>query len=435
MNLVNFKSLDFSRLSGWQILVDYEGTIEAFGQENADNDSINALLELKNKGNEIFICTNRAKIDERIETLGIKKIELSKNKPSAGEELIALVKNSSKPTLLIGDSMYRDGGLAKKLRVPFMPVLPLGEEKSVIFPASFGCPAPFFQEENKRICVFLDKPSFLVRLFRKNTGYRKQMIQYSNDLIDSLQEFGVKVLVNPPLHLQEGPAIVIGSASKMSEAIFAKRNGFLTKLIAGPGICETQNEAANLLEKSEVDQIVLASQSLKQKWANVDKYFDRVKVILSSSKHIAARAQNASTDGPIVVFADNAPEKIFKEVMKVLWQKKLSIVVSKDAFFAENKYISLLKNAKAALIITGEDDLGRMKSSAWMADVPTLSWLNENQDEIPSSCGRSFKDEVDFESALTDFLVKSSEYEPRKYALLNVSPEVFAGNYIRLINE
>jgi hypothetical protein len=108
-------------------------------------------------------------------------------------------------------------------------------------------------------------------------------------------------------------------------------------------------------------------------------------------------------------------------------------VVSKNATFKEARYLTLLKNAKAALVLTGEQDLGRMRSQAWMADVPTLSWTNNNQDEVPVSCGRSFEGEVDFESALSDFLSKNDSYSPREYALAHLTPEVVAGEFLRLL--
>ncbi len=455
MNRRYFKELDLSRLHDSLILLDLTGTITAPISSEIDPESSEVICRLATQGNEIYICSNgdtteAQKKNENLK-MPIQWLSLDTPKPYVGRVLQELqVKN--KPIVVIGDSLHDDGRLALRLGVPCVLVRTLGSdnESEAPQPAKIRLPASLLPSDLGKICIFTQQPVFgISRITSFFNSIRRGTGSPVSELSTELAKLGIEVRVNPPAELITDTVLVISGEENLALAIEQKNRGFVRLILAGPEILSAPAQPGALLRSPEID-LILVSMSWIKKWLmSVDQYFEKAIIWSNGVTDFGSRESSAAETGHCIVYAKDAPEKLFHEITAKLWDQKMPIVVSKNALFSERQYRRLLQRARCLIFIASHDLTGQELKQAWMADVPTFSWQpgqygaepamteeSEISTEDPTKeCGAVFKNAEDFSGALQKFLENLPNYHPRQQALANYTVQRAAGELVAFIRQ
>lgn len=438
-----FKECDFSQLSDATILLDYGGTLRGSSGTDADSDAAVRALAKRNK---VYICSSSKPNEAYASSVDATWLTLDKPKPFVGQTLTALMKQATLPVIVIGDSAYIDGALAKHLDVPFIRVRSLYNN---LFVSVRSYLDKFRGETYSLRPAFLrDVSSEPVTILTAAPGQHNQADPpYLTGLIAGMTGSGVKVLLNPPTHLISATVCALGNADALAFALERKKRGFIKLLVAGPEIMLHPSDNRELIGDPAIDKIILSAPWLKEWWSISDQYFNRAEVVSLGVKDVGARHPEAAMQGDCIIYASDVPENIFRSIIAAAWQHKLQIIVSEKGSFKSSQYEKLLKNARCVIYACSHDTTGLALKHAWMADVPTLCYQPEGftyrtetvhaqgtgAPFLTDECGMSFSGALDFDSALSVFLEKLPTYTPRRYALNECTAARGAASYLHII--
>jgi len=254
--------------------------------------------------------------------------------------------------------------------------------------------------------------------------------------------------LNPEIKDISDIVCVISGVDALKWAIKAKKQGQIKKIIAGPNIVITPEDAGGILLDEAIDLIIVPSQWVKDFYASFKSGFDEKIKVWAAGVEICPES-NEKRKG-CLVYKKDVDEKLFSSIIKYLKSKNIDYEIIKYGRYKKEKYFRMLNKIKFMVYLQEVESQGIALLEAWMRNIPALVWNqghfeykkvakkvfgNISAPYLTKECGMFFKDFNDFEEKLPIFLDGINQFKSREYVINNFSDEVVAKNYLKIIKE
>jgi hypothetical protein len=260
-----------------------------------------------------------------------------------------------------------------------------------------------------------------------------------DSLLRGLKAHGIGTRLNPWKGTSD-TVIVLSGVRALQEQIARKRAGKVARLIAGPNIVVTPNDARGILLNPEIDYVLVPSQ-----W--VADYYESVAPSLKSKLVIwpagVARASASTRDGCVILYFKSQNTHLYEEARAAIEKTGNTECTLTYGKYAHASYLEALHTAKAVIYISQSESQGLALQEAWMRDVPTFvhytgkaqtrafTWQNDkiNAPYLTEGLGAFYRTAQELESLLR----QADAYHPQPYTKKMLSDDASAAHILPLL--
>jgi hypothetical protein len=300
---------------------------------------------------------------------------------------------------------------------------------------------------------------YLLEYIFKNKNFKKYKMRFlilfesfhnknKNGLIASLNYLGWKYRFGNINDIKDFDIIYSPNFQLVNPSIYPSK-----KFIFGPHFSVFPDERLLQINNTLNNAIYIQpSKWAAEVWINLGVRHIPIKILpFSVNTNIFKPSDNTTKDKVFIYFKQRKLEEL--EFLKNYLNKKNIEyrVFHYQHKYKENDYIDFLKKTKYGIWLGRHESQGFALAEALSTNVPLLVWnvksMNQevgcNYDDIPAStipywderCGEVFYNEQELNEVYNRFINKLDTYEPRKYILENLTPEVCAKNLQNLISQ
>ena len=264
-----------------------------------------------------------------------------------------------------------------------------------------------------------------------------------DSLIRGLDILDVNYQLNPKAKDISDVVCVISGVDTLKWAIKAKKQGKIKKIIAGPNVVVTPEDANGILLDEVIDLVIVPSQWIKDFYSSFKSGFNKkIRVWLAGVKICSESEQEKKG---CLIYKKNVDEKLFDFVIQYLKSQDIDYKIIKYGKYKKERYFESLNKTKFAIFLSESESQGLALQEAWTRDVPTLVWNREHWQYkqykwqgsssapyLSKECGMFFKDKDDFQNKFDLFINDLSNFKPRQYSLENFTDKISAQNYLKI---
>lgn len=305
------------------------------------------------------------------------------------------------------------------------------------------------------LLILSPEASFLERLYFRFKKYLKNhLFRYGGpeavlgSLIRGFDKLKVDYQLNPQVNEISDIVCVLSGVKALKWAIEAKKKGKIKKIIAGPNIVITPEDASGILLDEAIDLVIVPSQWVKDFYTSFKPGFDKKIRVWAAGVEIPPQSKEKRER--CLIYKKNVDKELFSFVVKYLKSKNIDYKIIKYGKYKKEKYFEVLKKVKFAIFLSQSESQGLALQEAWIRNVPTLVWNrgyfeykgvgrkvfgNISALYLTEECGIFFRDKEDFKNKFNIFIKNLSNFKPKEYVLRNFTDEISAQNYLKIINE
>lgn len=296
---------------------------------------------------------------------------------------------------------------------------------------------------------------FLKRFYFWLRGYVKNHFFYYggpsavlDSLIQGFDILNVDYQLNPKTKDISDVVCVISGVDVLRWAIRAKKQGKIKKIIAGPNIVITPEDAGGILLNEAIDLVIVPSQWVKDFYASFRSGFDEKIKVWPAGVKICPELKEERKG--CLIYKKSVDEELFDFIIQYLKSQNINYKVIKYGKYKKEKYFGMLNKVRFMIYLQEVESEGIALLEAWMRNVPTLVWNkgcfeykqvnkkvfgNISAPYLTEECGMFFKDFDDFKEKLSIFLDNINGLNSREYAINNFSNKIVAKNYLKIVQE
>jgi hypothetical protein len=267
--------------------------------------------------------------------------------------------------------------------------------------------------------------------------------------VEGLHRIHADANYNPKRVSEVGEVVVVLSGiNTLRQAIMWKREGRITRLLAGPNILVFPSEHADVIAAPEVDCCITPADWVCKMYeidcpalegrcvpwpAGVDTEYWRPDPIQRDPMGVLVFDKQSK--GPVGPVSDYLP---------VLKRRNYNISVLAYGSYTHADFLLNLRRASVMVGFATDESQGLAWAEAWAVDVPTLLWFQDHNTYrgrtfasstapyLSDSTGSFFSSVVEFEDALEKWEASRNTFHPRQWVLDNMSDEICARQLCRL---
>ena len=268
----------------------------------------------------------------------------------------------------------------------------------------------------------------------------------ANSLMRGLRELGVPHQVNPRERHISGVVHVLSGVGTLAYAINRKREGQITRLIAGPNLVGSPEEANGILSDSTIDLLLVPSPWVKDWMAAEDERL-RPRLRVWAAGVAITSAWSSRKTGSCLIYRKSGEPGLYREIEGAL--DKLGIPWNSMTYgqYGRRGYLRSLCRSDFMIYVGGSESQGLALQEAWMQDVPTLVWSpgvmryrgHEWRDPqiaapyLSEEAGRFLREGDEVKATIQRFLAGLPAFQPRRYCLAHLTDRVCAGRYLEAV--
>ena len=267
-------------------------------------------------------------------------------------------------------------------------------------------------------------------------------------LIRGFDKLKVDYQLNPRTQDISDIVCVVSGVNALKWAIKAKKKGKIKKIIAGPNLVITPNDAEGILLNETIDLVIVPSQWVKDFYASFKLGFgERIRVWAAG---VEIPPQSKEKREECLIYKKSVDKNLFNFILKYLKSQNVNYKIIEYGRYKRERYFEILSKVKFMIYLQEVESEGIALLEAWIRNVPTFVWNrgyfeykkvakkvfgNISAPYLAKECGMFFKDFNDFKEKLPFFLADINQFKSREYAIKNFSDEVTAKNYLEIIKE
>ena len=269
-----------------------------------------------------------------------------------------------------------------------------------------------------------------------------------DSLIRGFEQLKVNYHLNPKAKDISDIVCVISGVDALKWAIETKKHGKIKKIIAGPNIVITPEDAGGILLDEVIDLVIVPSQWVKDFYASFKPGFGKKIRVWAAGVENPKDFKEELRQG-CLVYKKNVDEELFDFIINYLKSQNINYQVIKYGRYKKEKYFEILNKVKFMIYLSESESQGLALQEAWIRNVSTLVWDRgywqyknyQWKDEkisapyLTDECGMFFKGFNDFKEKFNIFISNLSNFKPREYSLRNFTDKVSVSNYLKIINE
>ena len=268
----------------------------------------------------------------------------------------------------------------------------------------------------------------------------------ANSLLRGLRELYVPHQVNPLERRISGVVHVLSGLGALEYAIDLKRRNRITRLIAGPNLVGSPEEANGILSDPAIDVLLVPSPWVKDWMAAVDERLRSRLHVWAAGVAVTSRWSSRKT-GSCLIYRKSGEPSLHREIEAAL--DRLAVPWKSITYgqYGRRRYLRLLCGSDFMIYIGGSESQGLALQEAWMQDVPTLVWnpgvLRYRGHEwrnpsiaapyLTEESGRFLGEGEDVAAAIERFLADLPAFQPRRYCIVRLTDRHCARAYVRLV--
>jgi len=303
-------------------------------------------------------------------------------------------------------------------------------------------------------------------------------------LIRGFKILKVDYQLNPPARDISDIVCVVSGVNALRWAIEAKKQGKIKKIIAGPNLVITPEDAGGILLDEVIDLVIVPSQWVKDFYASFDKTQNNADINRpqnsADTKQKDADSKQFQRDSACyqrnsvsfkdkirvwpagveicpeskekregcLIYKKNVDENLFNFILKYLKSQNINYKIIEYGRYKKEKYFEILNKVKFMIYLSESESQGLALQEAWIRNVPTLVWDggywqcgkykwqgSSSAPYLTKDCGMFFKGKEDFINKFETFLKNLPNFQPREYSLENFTDETATKNYLKIIND
>lgn len=246
--------------------------------------------------------------------------------------------------------------------------------------------------------------------------------------------------------------IVMSGINNLKECILLKKKGYIQKLIAGPNLVTFSTEFNGILSAPEIDLCIVPSLSVKKSYEkDLESLKGRVYVwpagVDESFWDIRSRLR-LKTQNRVLVYQKNAPDKIFREVIKYFEKSNIKHELIEYGDYSIKQYKRILAKVDCAIFLSKVESQGIAMAEAWAMNVPTLVWkakeviiygrkfLNPlSAPYLSKMTGNYWNQGTNFAKSFNLFMKRLKSFKPREWVMKNMTDKIVVDKLINRINQ
>ncbi len=215
--------------------------------------------------------------------------------------------------------------------------------------------------------------SKLKKILRKKRGPTGVIKSIEN----GLKSYNYEFRIDPPAELIGNVVHVVSGIEALRKILALKKQGVVKKIIAGPNLVITPKDENGIIMDSLIDVILLPSEWTKKFYDSFDEELSKKTIIWPAGVEIPL-ANTSEKKFDFLIYKKNIPEQIFKNIIKLISNKKLNYKIIYYGKFNQQNYFNLLNQSRYMIYLQEVESQGLSLQEAWARNVPTLVW---NKDE------------------------------------------------------
>ena len=267
-------------------------------------------------------------------------------------------------------------------------------------------------------------------------------------LIRGLGELGVEYKVNPAFKGIIATACVLSGVTILKAAIKNKRKGIVKKIVAGPNLVITPNDAGGILKSPLIDTIVVPSQWVKDFYISLAPELSSKIFIWAAGVDLPegwkSEVGNRRLEIDFLIFNKVKDQNLKNQIKTFLEQDVYRVADVKYGQYNQQQYFNLLERSKNLIYLSESESQGLAMFEAWAYNIPTLVWDRGYMEYgkhrfsgdtaspyLSAQTGIRFTDFKDFKDVLPKFL--NASFFPRQWVEKNASNKLAAEKYLEII--
>ncbi|MBL4592443.1 MAG: hypothetical protein JKX68_01350 [Flavobacteriales bacterium] len=235
---------------------------------------------------------------------------------------------------------------------------------------------------------------------------------------------------------------VLAGVNTLKAAIQLKQQGKISRLTAGPNIVISSADENGIIGSKEIDRYLVNSD-----WTISAYLLDNPKLINKIDKWAAGidakkwDIKKIESNKSVAVFYNKRPEHhLYEYCKRKAIEQGFEVVEIICGSFTHQELKNALQEASVVVYFVEQESQGIALQEIWATNTPTLVWNPEvwmyknvnyactSAPYLTDKTGAFFKTNKDFDLLIQKPL--SSNFEPRKWVLENMTDEICAKNFI-----
>lgn len=326
--------------------------------------------------------------------------------------------------------------------VNFMPKRPMLTIMTCTIPSSYQLKLHEMRREFHRTLRLIKEK------FMKRPHYGGHFA-VTRSLIEGLSNIGADFNYNPFFQRQLGKCVlVLSDLEALRQAILWKREGKISKLLAGPNLVVLPSDCLDVITAKEIDCYLVNSD-----WT-YKAYTDDAPQLKQNCKIWAAGVDtnywtpNQPKDqDQVLIYQKNAPHHLLTAINNILSENHYNAHIMSYGEYQHSEFLENLKKSKFAVFLSQFESQGIALAEAWSTDVPTLVWNPDKADfdgktlsvssapYLSKDTGLFFSDEYQFRCLLNEINCCLNGFKPREWVIGNMSDQVCAHHLLQIIDK
>lgn len=189
-----------------------------------------------------------------------------------------------------------------------------------------------------------------------------------------LTQLGIRFNENPRPEESARIVYVPGGPDSLGRAIRWRREGLVDRILAGPNIIDDPHRADRILQASEVDVAIVASDWVRQFFAAVAPRLAPKLRVCPAGVDIDAWRPSGGRRRVGLVYLKNSDTHDPSAIMDTLAEVGLAPAMVRYGRYSADEYRAVLDQARLAVFLSASETQGIALAEAWAMDVPTLVW-------------------------------------------------------------
>ncbi len=189
-----------------------------------------------------------------------------------------------------------------------------------------------------------------------------------------LTRLGIRFNENPLPEESARIVYVPGGPDSLGRAIRWRREGLVDRILAGPNIVDDPDRADRILQASEVDVAIVASDWVRQFFAAVAPRLAPKLRVCPTGVDIDVWRPSRGHRRVGLVYLKNSDTHDPTAIMDALAEVGLAPAMVRYGRYSAGEYRAVLDQARLAVFLSASETQGIALAEAWAMDVPTLVW-------------------------------------------------------------
>lgn len=281
-------------------------------------------------------------------------------------------------------------------------------------------------------------------LIKKVSGKYSGPDAVLDSLKRGLSESNIPFEINP-LKPKYKIVHVISGIEALKKAIKTKKID--QTLLVGPNLVISPLDYGGILMNKKINKIILPSDWTAEVYSTISPEI-KDKIYIWPAGTSCNVKYDKKEKRKCLIYKKNTEKKLYQDIIKCLVKKNIPYDIIEYGKHNQKDYFDKLLQSKFLIYLQISESQGLAIQEAWAHNIPTFVWNKgyiisegikfEGKISAPyltNETGEFFKDFNEFESKLSNFIIRLDQLRPAEYCKNNLSIKTSTRTYMNIIKD